>query len=61
MTNELLARIDLLNKQLEDYKSRCEKADKYIDIYLKNVDDIDINIAVVKDILNGRSDLNEYR
>lgn len=26
MTNELLARIDLLTKQIEDYKSRNEKA-----------------------------------
>lgn len=28
MTNELLARIDLLTEQLEDYKSRIEKATK---------------------------------
>ena len=37
-------------------KSKNEKAVEYIDVYLKNVDDIDINIVVVKDILNGRSD-----
>ena len=30
MTNELLARIDLLTEQLEDYKSRCEKGIEYI-------------------------------
>lgn len=30
MTNELLARIDLLTEQLEDYKSRCKEADEYI-------------------------------
>ena len=31
MTNELLARIDLLTEQLEDYKQRCEKAINYIE------------------------------
>ena len=35
MTNELLARIDLLTEQLEDYKQRNEKAIEYIEKYLQ--------------------------
>lgn len=37
MTNELLARIDLLTEQLENYKSRCEKA---VDEIQQLIDDV---------------------
>lgn len=70
MTNELLARIDLLTEQLEDYKSRVEKTlDKiqYIIDYgfdydgLNNVEDLKGLIDMLvnyaresKDILRGK-------
>ena len=68
MTNELLARIDLLNKQLEDYKSRCEKAVEYINCNKQKIigaygdnedDDFEIclweeDIDDLLNILNGK-------
>lgn len=39
MTNELLARIDLLTEQLEDYKSRNEKAIEYNQQIIKDTKD----------------------
>lgn len=68
MTNELLARIDLLNKQLEDYKSRCEKAVKYINSKKRTItkheaedtrlpmDTFMYGVDNLLNILNGRSD-----
>lgn len=52
MTNELLARIDLLTEQLLDYKSRIEKAVEYIkkDWYELNTRDIEHCINLAKDI-----------
>lgn len=59
MTNELLAMVDLLNKQLDDYKSRCEKADEYIKEHTTSFGDIFIPASeswYLSDILNVRSD-----
>lgn len=48
MTNELLARIDLLTEQLEDYKSRCEKVIEYI----KNIKKYGVYMVNGNDLLN---------
>ena len=58
MTNELLARIDLLNKQLEDYKSRCEKVQEIINTEKKLMGYAiyDSCLLLIEEALNGRSD-----
>ena len=56
MTNELLARIDLLTEQLEDYKSRNEKAIEFVKSYKNDYAPYelsDYNIRELLNILNG--------
>ena len=62
MTNELLARIDLLTEQLEDYKSKNEKAkDKIKQLQEKNkrLQDRNIELVLERDRLKELCDKYE--